>query len=234
MMTDAMWVENIDAAEFAAAAEREQSWIEGVAAGSIDPTLDELELAVNAIGLETRISVFVPHWKPDWFWDRSMTWPHPAHDREALAERIARSRTVDVELYGEPDIRRGAPQPGATARLFSAGPGRTDGGGWAAILTGNCLLALNMDSRAASASGDWDPARCEATTNEEHKPTCDEMEAFLASNGLRMALLLEAYDDNDDEHHAMSLADPEGYEAASEQIGAEVNRIWAAQTQHNG
>ena len=229
MMTDAMRIENIDAAELAAAAGREPAWIEAVADGRIDPTLDELELAVNAVGLETRIATLIPHWMPDSFWDDSTAWPTPAHDREALAERIARSRAVDSELYGETDVRRGAPQPGASARLFSAGPGRTDGGGWAAILAGNCLHALRMTSREAAVSAGWDPARCNGMQSGAFKPSCDGMEAFLACNGIRMAVRLDVYDDHDDEHHAMWLADPDGYEAVSRQIGAEVNTAWEAQ-----
>ena len=220
MMSDGLWIEGLDAAGAAEAMRRPAEWVVGVAGGTIDPTLDELEVSLNAIGLETRIDI-------------NTTGPlrpmHARHNREKLAEKIARHRAL-----GEVWIQRGPPQPGAKARLFSAGPGRTDGGGWAAILTRQCLWQIGVtveqfaaragiapDAAARLASGDW-------------KPQAGHFERILAACGVPMAIRLEEYDPHDDYEQAEWEADPEGYEKQIEAIREEIQSwepIDAAQSQ---
>ena len=96
IMADALWIEQITAEQAARASGRDPTWIEGVIDGSVDPTLDELELTLNAIGLETRISLGLP----------DEPWP-PAvpHDKERIADTIRRHRALDTEMYAQVRIR---------------------------------------------------------------------------------------------------------------------------------
>ena len=212
MMADALWVEKLGAAEAADAMRRPAEWVQGVVDGTVDPTLDELELAVNAIGLETRVSVDAT----------GRSWPPVAHDREKLADKIARHRALDSEMYGEAWVQRGPPQPGATARLFSAGPGRSDGGGWAAVLTRNCLFDVGATAEQLACRAGIGAERARGLASGEWKPAAGEFERILASAGVRMAIRLEEYETHDDEHQARWEADPEGYEARIEATRREI------------
>ena len=212
MMADALWIEKLGAAEAAEAMCRPAEWVQGVVDGTVDPTLDELEVAVNAIGLETRVSVDAT----------GRSWPPVAHDREKLADRIARHRALDSEMYGEAWIQRGPPQPGATARLFSAGPGRSDGGGWAAILTRNCLSELGATAEQLAYRAGVGADQAGRLASGEWKPAAGEFERILASLGVRMAIRLEEYEIQDDAEQAAWEADPEEYEARIEATRREI------------
>ena len=213
MMADGLWVEKLTAAEAAEAMRRPAEWVAGVADGTIDPTLDELEVALNAIGLETRIAINTT--RP--LWDM-----HVRHNREELADRIARNRALDEQMHGEAHVQREPPQPGAQARLYGAGPGRTDGGGWAATLTRNCLSEIGITAGELADRAGIAPELAAQLANGEWKPASGEFERILAAIGVPMAIRLEEYEWHDDAEQAAWEADPEGYEKSIEAIRAEV------------
>ena len=214
MMADALWIEKLTAAEAAEAMRRPAEWVQQVLSGAVDPTLDELEIALNAIGLEARISIA----------DCGRSWPPlPRHDREKLAAKIARHRALDEEMFGEAWIQRGPPQPGATARMFGAGPGRTDGGGWAAILTRNTLSDLGITAAELGSRAGIGTEKAEHLASGEWRPPAGCFERILASVGMPMSIRLEEYETHDDEHQARWEADPAGYEARIDAIREEVH-----------
>ena len=212
IMEDALWIEKLSAAEAAEAMRRPVEWVQGVVDGTFEPTLDELELAVNAIDLETRIAAR----------GGSRRLPSFAYHRQKLADKIARHRDLDLEMYGETRIQRGPPQPGATARLFGVGPGRTDGGGWAAILTRSCLSEIGITAQQLAARAGIPDERAEQLACGEWKPTVGEFERILAACGVPIAIRLEAYEHDDDDGHAYWESGPEDYEARINSIRQEV------------
>ena len=212
IMADALWIEQITVEEAARASERDPQWVQGVIDGAVDPTLDELELALNAIGLETRISLGLP----------DEPWP-PAvpHDRKRIADTIKRHRELDTEMYGQVWIRRTPPQPGATAHLFGAGPGRQDGGGWAAILLRDALHSLGISHDAFAHRAVIPPNDASQIASGDVKPKAGDFERMLAANGVPMAIRIDIYSEDDDDEHAIWEADPEKYEATIAAIRAE-------------
>ena len=209
---DALWVENLAVGEAAEAMRRPAEWVEGVAAGEVDPTLDELEVAVNAIGLETRVHVGLP--------DRR--WPPAARSRQQVADNVAALRDHDMRAYGRIWVQRGPPQPGAEARLFSAGPGRTDGGGRAAILARNTLASLGVTAGQIAARAGIAADEAAELAGGGWRPAAGEFERILAACGVPMLISLDEYDFGDDERHAAWEADPAGYEARIAAIRCEV------------
>ena len=182
--------------------------------GAVDPTLDELELALNAIGLETRIALGLP--------DEPCP-PAVLHDRERIADTIRRHRELDTEMYAQVWIRRTPPQPGATARLFGAGPSRQDVGGWAAILLHNALRGLSI-SHCRFAHRDCIPAgEDQQIASGDTKPQAGAFERMLAANGVPMAIRIDIYCEDDEQ--AMWEADPEGCEAKINAIRAEFQSL---------
>lgn len=215
IMTDALWIEQVTAAQAAQASGRDETWIQGVADGTVDPTLDELEVALNAIGLETRIALGLP--------DRP--WPPVPHDRGRVAEKIRRHRTLDMDMYGRVWIRRSPPQPGATARLFGAGPGREDGGGWAAILTRNVLHALDATPKGLARCARISVQQAESLAVGQWRPRSGAFEGILAEVGVPMVIRIEEYCEDDDDEHAAWEADPEGYESDIAALRAEFQSL---------
>ena len=211
MMADALWIEQITAEDAARASGRDLAWTRGVIEGSIDPTLDELELALNAIGLGTRISLGLP----------GHPWPSIAHDPQRIADTIRRHRELDMEMYGQVWIRRTPPQPGATAHLFGAGPGRQDGGGWAAILLRDALHSLGISHDAFAHRAVIPPNDASQIASGDVKPKAGDFERMLAANGVPMAIRIDIYSEDDDDEHAIWEADPEKYEATIAAIRAE-------------
>ena len=212
IMADALWIEQVTVEEAARASERDPDWVQGAVDGAVDPTLDELELALNAIGLETRISLGLP----------DEPWP-PAvpHDRERIADTIRRHRALDTKMYAQMWIRRTPPQPGATARLFGAGPGRQDGGGWAAILLHNALHGLSISHSQFAHRACIPASEAQQIATGDTKPQAGAFERMLAANGVPMAIRIDIYCEDDDEEQAMWEADPERYEAKIKAIRAE-------------
>ena len=212
IMADALWIEQITVEQAARACERDPQWVQGVIDGAVDPTLDELELALNAIGLETRISLGLP----------DEPWP-PAvpHDRERIADTIRRHRELDTEMYAQVWIRRTPPQPGATARRFGAGPGRQDGGGWAAILLDNVLHGLGISLSQFAHRACIPASETHQIASGDTKPQAGAFERMLAANGVPMAIRIDIYCEDDDDEQAMWEADPAGYEAKIKAIRAE-------------
>ena len=201
IMADALWIEQVAADEAAQASGRDTAWIQGVVDGTVDPTLDELELALNAIGLETRIGLGLP----------GEPWP-PAisHDRERIAEKIRRHRALDMEMYGRVWIRRGPPQPGATARLFGAGPGREDGGGWAAVLVRNVFECLAISEYEFAQRVGTSPSEVERlVSGAGARPSAKDVEQLLARLGVPMAIRIEEYCDDDDYEHGLWWLTPQ-------------------------
>ena len=203
IMADALWIEQVAADEAAQASGRDTAWIQGVVDGTVDPTLDELELALNAIGIETRVSL------------GELSSGSLAHQysKEALRERIAQQRELESEMYGRAWIRRTPPQPGVSARMTGAGPGRSDGGGRAASLTRRALRDLGVTVNVFAVRAGIDPNQAEQLTRGKWKPATGEFERICASNGLRMTIWLDEYCDDDDDEHAAWEADPAKYEA---------------------
>ena len=218
IMADALWIEQIAAQEAARASGRDPTWIEGVIDGSVDPTLDELELALNAIGLETRINMGLP----------GHPWPSIAHDPQRIADTIKRHRELDTEMYGQVWIRRTPPQPGATAHLFGAGPGRQDGGGWAAILLRDALHSLGISHDAFAHRAVIPPNDASQIASGDVKPKAGDFERMLAANGVPMAIRIDIYSEDDDDEHAAWEADPEKYEATIAAIRAEFQALQPA------
>lgn len=215
IMADALWIEQVTAQEAARASGRDPTWIEGVIDGSVDPTLDELELALNAIGLETRINMGLP----------GHPWPSIAHDPQRIADTIKRHRELDTEMYGQVWIRRTPPQPGATARLFGAGPGRQDGGGWAAVLLHNALHGLSISHSQFAHRACIPASEAQQIATGDTKPQAGAFERMLAANGVPMAIRIDIYSEDDDEEQAAWEADPEGYEATIAAIRAEFQAL---------
>ena len=108
VMADALWIEQVSAEEAAEACQRSVEWVEGVLAGTLDPTLDELELAVNAIGLETRIALGGV--------DRPRELP--VFNRQELADKIAGHRALDIEMHASSAQALAVPT-GEAKRRFS-------------------------------------------------------------------------------------------------------------------
>ncbi len=214
MMADALTVERVTPAEAAQASGRSVEWVEGVAAGEIDPTLDELELALNAIGLELRCGL-----RP---LGRRC---HPPHDPVALAERIRQEREADLALFGEARIQRSPPQPGATRRLIGAGPTRRDDGGWAALLVLDRLSLMTVPpvtplKFAIRARIGW--RRMRRLRSGAWVPTAGRLERMLNRNGAELHLRLEAYEYHDDDLHEYWRSDPERYERQRERLHREM------------
>ena len=230
IMADALWIEQVTAGEAARACERDPDWVQGVIDGAVDPTLDELELALNAIGLETRISLGLP----------DEPWP-PAvpHDRERIADTIRRHRALDTEMYAQMWIRRTPPQPGATARLFGAGPGRQDGGGWAAILLHNALHGLSISHSQFAHRACIPHSETHQIATGDTKPQAGAFERMLAANGVPMAIRIDIYCEDDNEEQAMWETDPERYESKIKAIRAEFQALqqtsrWRRTRRHKG
>ena len=211
IMADALWIEQITAEEAAEASGRDAAWIQGIVDGTVDPTLDELELALNAIGLETRVSL------------GELSSGSLAHkySKEALRERIRQQRELESEMYGRAWIRRTQPQPGVSTRMAGAGPGRSDGGGRSASLTRRALRDLGVTVNVFSVRAGIDPNQAEQLTRGKWKPATGEFERICASNGLRTTIWLDEYCDDDDDEHAAWEADPAKYEAEIDALRSE-------------
>ena len=215
IMADALWIEGLTPAEMAEACRRPAEWIEGVVDGSVDPTLDELELAVNSIGLESRLNLHLPDSPPSF----------PTYDRSVLAGRIALARSMDMEEYGRSWIQREPPQPGATARLFCVGEQRTDGGGAAAVYISAATRRLRMTSAEFAARTGITTQEVAALISGEWRPTCMEFERILASAGVPMTIVLEEYEWHDDELHNIWKADPDKYNKQREALEDEMQSL---------
>ena len=205
VMADALWIEQVTAEEAAQACRREPTWVQGVIDGDVDPTLDEIELALNAIGLETRVSLGLP----------DEPWPPPVpHDRDRIAEKIRRHRELDMEMYGNVWIRRSPPQPEASARLFGAGRGREDGGGRAAILVCNVLESFGVRIADVAERVGLSSSEVERiASGAGEKPSVNAVERLLADIGVPITIRIEEYCDDDDYEHALWESDPAVYEA---------------------
>ena len=174
IMADALRIEQVTAEQAARACERDPDWVQGVIDGAVDPTLDELELALNAIGLETRVSLGLP----DEPWP-----PAVSHDRERIADTIRRHRALDTEMYAQVWIRRTPPQPGATARLFGAGPGRQD----AADGPRSCCATHCTAWASATPSSLTEPASRTVRLNRLHPATPSRKQAHSSGCSPRTA-----------------------------------------------
>ena len=136
------------------------------------------------------------------------------HDRERIAEKIRRHRALDMDMYGRVWIRRAPPQPGATARFFGAGPGREDGGGWAAVLVRNVFECLAVSEYEFAQRVGTSPSEVERLiSGAGARPSAKDVEQLLARLGVPMAIRIEEYCDDDDYEHELWVADPAAYEA---------------------
>ncbi len=195
MLRDGLWIEQVTPAEAAQASERTVKWIEGVLDGTVHPTLDELELTLNAIGLEMRIHPYPADEKC-----------HIRHAPGVIATKIQHYREVDLRVDGETIIQRSPPQPGVTRRQFSAGPKRQDGGGSAAILTALCLgstisTRVSITPKKFARKAKISQTQLDELLSGDWTPTSVQFEKMLARNGIALHYRLEPYEYHDDELH---------------------------------
>ena len=209
MMSDAIFVEQVTAQEIADASGKSVEWVQDVAEGTTDPNFDDLEVTLNAIGLELRATLCDQ--KPN----GSII---NLHNPERLKRRIANEREADMYQFGTITLQRCPPQPNTTRRLFGVGSKRTDGGGRAALLAKRCnvevedfgnKVGLTRQKLSSLMSGAW-------------VPTINEFKELLAKCGKVLSLRLEPYEYHDDELQMIYEQDPEAYEKDLEAIRKEV------------
>ena len=198
------------AAELAAAAQCAESLVRDIESGDLDPAVDTVERIVNSVGLELRCG--------------PCSEANPAYSRPdgAEATRVA-SELIEVRAFREQHGLGSLGPPRGTQRdwdgrdpapprLFGAGSGRRDGGGWAALLTLSARQELRMTpARFATAAGveEADVARIESG---DLRPPLGQLRRMLTAAGIDLRVRLEVYDDHDDVLHLEALADPDGYE----------------------
>ena len=194
--------------ELAAAAGCAETLVRRIESGVLDPALDTLERILNASGLELRAGHKLS--------DGRYTGPQPDRDEAARVRaslRLARSLREEI----------GAPAPGppqgalpdwdgedpAPGRPFGAAEGRTDGGGWAAVLVRSAQAEALSDNEAFARACGVAAADLERIQTGELRPAAGELAAMLARAGTGLRLRLEVYDDHDDGLHLSALARPE-------------------------
>ena len=179
-----------------------------IEAGALDPTMDTVERILNGSGLELRAGPGTP--------GDLYTGSRP-NDAEAARVRssLAAARAFRAEL--------GAPAPGppagalpdwdgedpAPGRPFGAAEGRTDGGGWAAVLVRSAVAEARSDTQSFAQACGTDTATLERIQTGEQRPPVGELASLLAAAGVGLHVRLEAYDDHDDGLHLSALAHPD-------------------------
>lgn len=184
-----------------------RSLIEQIESGETDPTLDTIERIVNASGLEVRIGLgsFVSC--------GNEVGPDPAE--------VARLRSVveaDRALRGEIGARAAGPPVGAQpewdgmslspGRQIGAAEGRSDCGGWAAVLMKSAMAATHFEMKLFAQTIHVDVQTLERICSGGYRPTVGELTGLLESVGMGLSVRLEVYDDHDDGLHLSALADP--------------------------
>ena len=176
--------------------------------GDLDPTMDTVERILNGSGLELRAGPGAP--------DGLYTGPR-ANPAEAARVRssLAAARAFRAELGAPPP----GPPPGALpdwdgedpapGRPFGAAEGRTDGGGWAAVLVRSAKAETRSDTAAFAQACGTDTATMERIQTGEQRPPVGELASMLTAAGSGLHVRLEVYDDHDDGLHLSALAHPE-------------------------
>lgn len=208
LLATAREVLGVEPQELASAADCDEALVCAIESGAFDPAMDTVERILNGSGLELRCGPGTP--------DRR--YRGPAVD----SDEVARLR---VELAAARDFRReiGAPPPGPPAgalpawdgtdpappRLFGAGEGRRDGGGWAALVVGLArVTAQATPGRFAEACG-ISGSRLGRIESGHTRPTVGELAEMLAATGEGLRVRIEVYDDHDDGLHLSARTDPE-------------------------
>lgn len=201
----------ITPAELASAAGCAEALVCSIETGDLDPTLDTLERIVNAVGLEIRAGSHQP------------SGPYRGagvnrEEVERLQKKLAALNLLREELGAGPSGPPTGAQPDwdgrdpAPGRQFGAGPTRTDGGGWAALVVRSARAEAGVTAfqyAAAAGIGEADLDRIESG---ELRPPVGELARILDNAGSGLRIRLEPYDDHDDGLHLKALADPELHE----------------------
>ena len=194
--------------ELAAAAGCAPGLVRRIEAGDLDPAMDTVERILNGSGLELRAGPGPA--------DGLYAGPR-ANPAEAARVRssLAAARAFRAEL--------GAPAPGpppgalpdwdgedpAPGRPFGAAEGRTDGGGWAAVLVRSAIAEARSDTSAFAQACGVDTTTLERIQTGQQRPSVGELATMLAATGAGLIVRLEVYDDHDDGLHLGALANPE-------------------------
>ena len=182
--------------------------IRRIEAGALDPTMDTVERILNGSALELRAGTGA---SGDLYTGPAAVAAEAARVRSSLAA----ARAFRAEL--------GAPAPGpppralpewdgedpAPGRPFGAAEGRTDGGGWAAVLVRSAIAEARSDTQSFALACGTDTATLERIQSGEQRPPVGELASWLAAAGVGLDVRLEVYDDHDDGLHLSALAHPE-------------------------
>lgn len=200
----------VSAAEMAEAAGCDATLVARIESGEHDPSLDTLERLVNSIGLELRCG------------PREET--NPLYSQVDLGEvqRLADDMTANREFWAQ--FNRGPSYyppagtqaawdgtPPAPPRLFGAGPGRRDEGGWAAMLVRRLRSETTLSTTAAAEAGISVDSFLRIETGAV-RPGLAEVRRLFAARGKALWLRLEVYDPHDDVLHQRAVADPDRFE----------------------
>ena len=182
--------------------------IRRIESGALDPTMDTVERILNGSGLELRAG---PGTASDLY-----SAPRPDADEVArVRSALAAAQAFRTEL--------GAPAPGpppralpdwdgedpAPGRPFGAAEGRTDGGGWAAVLVRSAIAEARSDPDAFAQACGTDTTTLERIQSGDQRPPAGELASMLAAAGVGLNVRLEVYDDHDDGLHLSALSHPE-------------------------
>ena len=105
-----------------------------------------------------------------------------------------------------PDWDGEAPAP---RRPFGAGEGRSDGGGWAAVLLCSAQAEARCDTQAFAEACGVSVADLERMQTGELRLAVGELASMLARAGTGLRVRLEVYDDHDDGLHFSASARPD-------------------------
>lgn len=201
----------ITPAELANAAGCAEALVCSIETGDLDPTLDTLDRIVNAVGLEIRAG---PHQPTGHYRGAGVN----REEVERLQKKLTVLKRLRDELGANPPGPPTGAQPNwdgqdpAPGRQFGAGPTRTDGGGWAALIVRSARAEAGVTAcqyAAAAGIGEADLDRIESG---ELRPPVGELARILDNAGSGLRIRLEPYDDHDDGLHLKALADPELHE----------------------
>ena len=194
--------------ELAAAAGCAPGLVRRIEAGDLDPAMDTVERILNGSGLELRAG------------------PGPADGlyagpraNPAEGARVRSSLAAARALRAELGALAPGPPPGALpdwdgedpapGRPFGAAEGRTDGGGWAAVLVRSAIAEARSDTAAFAQACGVDTTTLERIHTGQQRPSVGELATMLAVAGAGLNVRLEVYDDHDDGLHLSALANPE-------------------------
>ena len=201
----------VTAAEMAEAAGCDAALVAQIESGEHDPALDTLERLVNSIGLELRCG------------PRGETNPLYRQVDPGEVQRLGDDMMANREFWAQ--FNRGPsyyPPTGTQAvwdgtplappRLFGAGPGRRDEGGWAAMLVRRLHSETTVSTAAAAAEAGIGVDGLLRIETGAVQPGLAEVQRLFAATGKALWLRLEIYDPHDDVLHQGAVADPDRFD----------------------